>query len=72
MAKLLELVDEGWIKRLSELPGAGTGYQIADLLLKDGRRIRKIGAYWGTHLELPEGYEEIEEEDLAQIETPEG
>lgn len=65
----LELKSPNWREHLLSLPEAGMGLQIVDITLKDGRVIRRVLVYNGEVLDLPEGFGDLEEEDLEQIKT---
>lgn len=41
-----------WIDKLVSLPETGAGYQIVDLLLRDGRRLRRVMVFNAEEAEI--------------------
>ncbi len=64
----LHLTESGWIQCfLLSQPESGTGYQLVELYLKDGRIIPELTALNAEIIELPEQYQDITEEKIEKI-----
>ena len=57
-----------WAKNLGSQPESGMGYQIAAMLLRDGRRFEKVAIIGGTTASV-DGYPEVpfDEPDIENI-----
>jgi hypothetical protein len=64
----LYLTEGGWIQRfLLSQPESGTGYQLVELHLKDGRIIPELKVWNAEVIELPDRYKDITEEEIIRI-----
>ncbi len=61
-------LNKEWQEKLLILPELGMGYQIIDITLKDGRKIKKVKIFNAEILELPKEYRNISEKDIIRIE----
>ncbi len=64
----LVLKKKKWINKLVSLPESGMGYQIVNIVLGDGRAIKKVVVVGTIFVQLPAEYENITEKDITEIE----
>ena len=60
-------LNERWVDHLCGLPETGMGYQIVDVVLRNGERFRGIVVYNAEEMEWPTGADEIAPEDIVEI-----
>lgn len=53
-----------WTEKLMALPESGMGYQLVDVVMKDGRRLESVVVLNAEWLEVPSDYTDAEVEDL--------
>ena len=53
------------------MPESGMGYQVIDIILKDGRVITKVMVYNAEIVELPTEYNDVSEDDIKDIKKAE-
>ena len=65
-------LSQKWSKRLCELPETGMGYQRVDVLLKNGRRVKRVLVFNAQEVEWPDEYQRIESADILNFELSDG
>jgi hypothetical protein len=58
-----------WTKRLRTLPESGMGYQLVDVLLKNGGRLERALVWNGQDLQIPDQLS-ISADDIVEITRP--
>ena len=58
---------ERWVDHVRGLPETGMGYQIVDVVLRNGERFRGIVVRNAEEMEWPSGAGEMVPEDIAEI-----
>ncbi len=56
-----------WVERLQRLPESGMGYQVVDLDLEGGRRLRGVPVFNGEEIFVPES-REFDVSEISRIE----
>jgi len=67
----LTLKKKRLLKKLLLMPESGMGYQVIDIILKDGRVITKVMVYNAEIVELPTEYNDVSEDDIKDIKKAE-
>lgn len=56
-----------WVEYLASMPESGMGYQIVDIMLKDGRVLKEIAVFNAEELGLPPEYKDFRTEDIQDV-----
>lgn len=56
-----------WTRLLASLPENGMGYQVVDILLRDGHRVAGLFVYNAEQLEWPDDRPSIRATDIVEI-----
>ena len=62
-------LNKKWIEYLLSIPESGMGYQIVDIILKNGQVLNQVNVFNAEELELPNEYKDLQVEDIKNI-TP--
>ena len=60
-------LNERWVDHLCGLPETGMGYQIVDVVLRNGEQFRGIVVYNAEEMEWPARARKIVPEDIVEI-----
>jgi hypothetical protein len=60
-------LSENWVEYLCSMPESGMGYQVVDVMLKDGRVLREIVVFNAEELGLPPEYKDLKIEDIEDV-----
>ena len=60
-------LNEQWVDHLCGLPETGMGYQVVDVILRNGDRVRDIVVYNAEEMEWPANAGKIAPEDIVEI-----
>lgn len=66
----LRIKSEKLLKKLLAMPESGMGYQVVDIILKNGQILNQFVVLSCEYVILPSGYENIKEEDITEIQMP--
>lgn len=55
------------VEKLSTVPEAGMGYQIVEIVLRDGRHLRGLEVIDSTLLNIPDRMGHVEASDIVDI-----
>lgn len=61
-----------WVEYLASVPESGMGYQIVDVMLKDGRVLKNTVVFNAEDLKLPPEYRGVELQDVEEIKLSDG
>ena len=64
---MLVPLEPNWTRVLAALPENGLGYQVVDVLLRDGHRVVGLFVYNAEQLEWPDDRPRIRPTDIAEI-----
>ena len=60
-------LNERWVDHLCGLPETGMGYQVVDVVLRNGEQFRDIVVYNAEEMEWPARAGKIAPEDIVEI-----
>lgn len=60
-------LNQRWVRHLCNLPETGMGYQIVDVILRNGERVQSIVVYNAEEMEWPAQRRPIKPEDIVDI-----
>ena len=65
-------LDDRWASHLSRLPENGMGYQVVDVLLRNGEQVRGVVVLNAQEVQWPAGRPQIASHDIVGIEPTQG
>ena len=60
-------LNQRWVRHLCSLPETGMGYQIVDVILRNGERVQSIVVYNAEEMDWPAQRRPIKPEDIVDI-----